>query len=100
MAYLAVRVWIGTAHHFPLVLKHLHPLIGAAQLCDLIGPVIHHLPNLRSLHQRKSNVGMRVEAHYSTTGREGREEKREREVEGERDYQNGQHIRCYQFESY
>ena len=46
-SHLAVGVGIGAAHQFTAIFKHLDPLVGLAQLCDLIGPFVNDPANLR-----------------------------------------------------
>ena len=66
MSHLAVWVWVGAAHDVAFVLKHLHPAVGGAQVHDLMGPLVHHLPHLLHRHQREGDIRTRMEAHHST----------------------------------
>lgn len=60
-------VGVGATHYLPLVLKHLDPLVGPAQLRNLIGPFINDSSYLGQFHERKSEVRARVETHDPTS---------------------------------
>ena len=67
--HLAVRVRVGTAHDLPLVFEDLHPAIGPAQVGDLLGPHLHHLPDVRQRHLRQRQVVAGGEADHPARSR-------------------------------
>ena len=60
-------VGVGAAHHFPSVFKHLHPLVGPTQLCDLIGPFVNDPAYLGEVHEGEGQIGARMETHDTTS---------------------------------
>ena len=69
--HLTVGVGVGTAHHFPLVLKHLHPLVCLPQFCDLIGPFVNHSAYLSQFHEGQGQVRARMKTHHTTVKKGG-----------------------------
>ena len=71
LRHLTVGVGVRTSHHFPLVLKHLHPLVRLPEFRDLIGPFVNHSAYLRQLHDRQGQVRARMETHHTTVRDKG-----------------------------